>query len=132
MNRPVVIKVISTDASFVARLHSSKIASPSDSGALTGELQLEKGAALHVPGAMHGWWEIAVAIGVAAAPVTVLTSVLATWISENLVGTKPHGETKIVLRSSDGRVSEVAVSSADPAIILVALQAALQNVDRAD
>jgi hypothetical protein len=81
---------------------------------------------------MQGWWEIAVAVGLTAAPVSVLTSVLASWISDALRDGKPQGETKVILRSNDGRVSEFLVSSTDRAVIAAALTAALENVDRAE
>jgi len=132
MNRPVSLKIISTDGTFVDSLQRSEILPTADGRTAIESLPCAKGAAVHVPGAMQGWWEIAVAVGLAAAPISVLTSVLASWISDALRDKKPQGETKVILRSSDGRVSEFSVSSTDRAVIAAALTAALENVDRAE
>lgn len=81
----------------------------------------------YVPGAMGGWYEIAVAIGLTALPISVLAGCIANWIGKALEkDSSMHA--KIVIRKGE-RSAELDLSNVDRETLLDSLSEVLDYVD---
>lgn len=129
------ITVLSSESSFIAALAVNREPVPPEAG----EMSWQVGTPQLIPGAAGGWWELAVDIGVIAAPVSIVCNLLANWIWSALTATQlapplsvgsqnpPTTDIRLVLREGD-KVAELSITGADIDAIRASLQAALVHV----
>ncbi len=86
----------------------------------------------HVPGAMGGWYELALQVGVVSLPAGIVASCLATWIMEAR-SAQPESEklrsaAKLVIQRGDS-VAEVVLVADSAADLGTAIRNAMEHAD---
>jgi len=130
--------VLSKDAALTSRLRSDAIARFSSAAAPTNQIAPRVGEATRIVGATESWWELAVDLGVFAAPVSVACNLIASWIlgalktappaSSNTASGGPTNTVTLVLRKGT-RTAEAEIKTNDLAAVHAAIEAALIHVN---
>lgn len=137
MKSPFDIKIISSDADTVLLLESAHNLLKTPSVLSDNGLECEVGHVAHIPGAMGGWYELAIAFQLSSLPVATLANVFASWITnalqktpgQSVENTQKQTKTKLILRNGN-RTSELIISTTDPKALIETLRAALEHVDQ--
>jgi hypothetical protein len=131
MTKPLELTVVYADAGLGEALSSQLISLPATAQ------QPTVNPPIRVPGAVGGWFELAMNFGVLSLPAGVLAGCIANWITAAI---KSSGErsakasdassdkAKLVLER-DGRSVEIELTSSDPAALADAIKSALDRVD---
>lgn len=85
-----------------------------------------------VPGALGGWFELAVAFGVLAIPAGVLASCIANWLTSAIKNRNEHGvalSTAKLVFEKNGVPVEIELTSTAPSKLVEAIKDALDHVD---
>ena len=126
MDNELQLKIISQSEDTANRFANEPFTIP-DTPSLPSEIR--KGDVAYVPGAMGGWYELAVAVGLTALPISVFASCLANWITNVLAEPFPSPiQAKLVVRKGD-LSAELELSDVDQETLIEALRAALDRVD---
>ena len=86
---------------------------------------------VRTPGAMGGWFELAVSFGVVALPAGVLASCIANWLTAAAARrreTKGNALKARLVLERDGRYVEVEISAADAGTISEMVRNALERI----
>ena len=122
-NKPIELKIISPEESTLKGFHDHNLVISDSSGSP----HSQAGEIKYVPGAMGGWYEIAVALGLVAFPVSVIASCLANWISTSL-SKGNEAKVKLIIRKGDLSI-DIDLSNIDEDTIVDCLNKALDHVD---
>lgn len=126
----MLITVFTTDSPLALALGEHAPA-PAELTAQEGVTSWQAGVPEWTPGATGGWWELAVDIGVVAAPVSVVCNLIASWVwsAWEKARTEPARPVEVTLMLRDGeRVAELRVSSSDTEAARAAILAAVTHV----
>ena len=117
------IKIISSEESTLEGFREKDIVISNSSGSCHSQV----GEIKYVPGAMGGWYELAVVLGLVAFPTSVIASCLANWISSSL---SKGNRTKAKMIMRKGNLSiDIDLSNIDEDTIVDCLSEALDSVD---
>jgi len=123
------VSILSADSSLLAELARE----PPEKGGTANNWDVE--GPERTPGAVEGWWQLAVDVGVIAAPVSVFCNLLASWIWTAIERRRADGKAApatfselVVILRSDGRTAEVRIEKPDRELAITAIVAALKHV----
>jgi hypothetical protein len=119
----IEIKIISPEESTLEGFNDQNLVILDSSGSC----YLNVGEIKYVPGAMGGWYEVAVALGLIAFPISVIASCLANWISSSL-SKRDGAKAKLIIRKGDLSI-DIDLSNIDEDTIVDCLSEALESVD---
>ncbi len=120
------IKVLSQDEEILKRLSSKYIEIDL---ADRHKEQFHTSETKYVPGAIGGWYELAINFGLIALPASILASSIANWISNSLKDRAPDNTSaKIIIRQGEFG-AQIELEDANNETILEALDKVLNHVD---
>jgi hypothetical protein len=123
MTKPLELTVVYADAGLGEALASQPLPLPASAPQPTIDTPVR------VPGAVGGWFEVAVNFGVTGFPAGVLAGCIANWITDAIKSRGEQSHKAKLILERDGRSVEVELTSSDPVALADAIKSALDRVD---